>query len=151
MRNKKDIIDYEFGGWPIYKMSLCEILKDLGAVEIDGNLIFTNSKSLEQIYPIVVTDDGSGYGVDEQFVSSVSRIDDKVILFRNREINNIELWESGQFKPYDIVTIIDSSPDVFIVKDIKKEGGYLYYFCTNYDDDRENLWIKSDLLTFVKN
>lgn len=40
MQKKEDLIDYDFQGWPIFRMNLREILLALGAREEDGKLFF---------------------------------------------------------------------------------------------------------------
>lgn len=71
MRKTKDIVCYDFQGWPEYKMNLREILLELGGQQ-DGNFIkFPSDAPLMDIYPRILVDDGMGYGVDENVIVSV--------------------------------------------------------------------------------
>ena len=42
MKNKENIIGFDFQGWPIYKITIREMLKQLGAIERDGWIGFEN-------------------------------------------------------------------------------------------------------------
>lgn len=72
MTRDEDIISYDFQGWPNYKMTLREILVELGAVIKDGVIGFTNDNPVLDIYPKVLHDDGMGYGVDPQYITEIA-------------------------------------------------------------------------------
>jgi hypothetical protein len=60
MRKTKDIVCYDFQGWPEYKMNLREILLALGGQQ-DGDFIkFPSDAPLMDIYPRILVDDGMG-------------------------------------------------------------------------------------------
>lgn len=68
MNRDDNIIAYDFQGWPYHKMNLKEILLALGG-KIDGDSIsFDLHHPLLDVYPMVYTDDGMGYYVDESFI-----------------------------------------------------------------------------------
>lgn len=85
------------GGWPIYALTLKEILTQLG-FEINKtndiiylNLNETNNKLLGS-YPILLEDDGMGYGINPQFITLV----DKEIYEEectNSKLNVFNLWK----------------------------------------------------------
>lgn len=84
MKTINDLISTEvMGGWPIYKMNLREILLALG-LENDGTYlkIHANDPILD-IYPQKLTDDGMGYGTDEQWICDIDV---------NKEDNYINVW-----------------------------------------------------------
>lgn len=93
---EKDQINFDSQGWPIYKMNLREILESLGGKEIDGKIVFDSNSPLMDIYPIIVVDDGMGYGVDENYIVEVSADTEVeggyITIFREKE----EKKEYGQ-------------------------------------------------------
>lgn len=72
----RNIIGIDFQGWPIYKMSLREILLDLGAEVIkvgdQSFLALNNEDKLLDAFPRVLEDDGMGYGVNERLITSAN-------------------------------------------------------------------------------
>lgn len=86
MQKKEDLIDYDFQGWPIFRMNLREILLALGAREEDGKLFFDLSSSAMDLYPRVLRDDGMGYGVDDSYIieASISSDNSYINIFRER-------------------------------------------------------------------
>ena len=68
---KEDIIDFDFQGWSVYKMSIRSILKSFGFECEDGKWIIDDADPTLDIYPCVLEDDGMGYGVNEQCITSV--------------------------------------------------------------------------------
>lgn len=61
-------IGKDFQGWPTYAMTLREILLDLGCeTDENGNVIFKNQELLDS-YPILLRDDGMGYGVNPRLI-----------------------------------------------------------------------------------
>ena len=68
---KEDIIDFDFQGWPVYKMNIRSILKSLGFECDGGKWVIDDADPTLDIYPGVLEDDGMGYGVNEQCITSV--------------------------------------------------------------------------------
>ena len=68
---KEDIIDFDFQGWPVYKLNIRSILKSFGFECEDGKWIIDDADPTLDIYPCVLEDDGMGYGVNEQCITSV--------------------------------------------------------------------------------
>ena len=86
MTRDEDIIAYEvMGDCPVYKMNVREILEALGGKVKNNKIIFDLSNPIMELYPITVTDDGMGYGVDEEFITEVNYGDDFVTIFREKE------------------------------------------------------------------
>lgn len=72
----KVLLDFDWQGWPIYAQKLKEILLELG-FEDDGEKIYLKhdekNDALLESYPRILTDDGMGYGVSEEYVSEVDK------------------------------------------------------------------------------
>ena len=68
---KEDIIDFDFQGWPVYKLNIRSILKSFGFECEDGKWIIDDADPTLDIYPCVLEDDGMGYGVNGQCITSV--------------------------------------------------------------------------------
>ena len=68
---KEDIIDFDFQGWAVYKLNIRSILKSFGFECEDGKWIIDDADPTLDIYPCVLEDDGMGYGVNEQCITSV--------------------------------------------------------------------------------
>lgn len=95
MRKTEDIVCYDFQGWPEYKMNLREILLALGGQQDDDFIKFPSDAPLMDIYPRILTDDGMGYGVDENVIVSVD-IDPQneyINIFRERKPTDKEQEE----------------------------------------------------------
>ena len=59
----------DFQGWPIYGLTLREVLKELGFETKDGLFSISDDSEILDAYPRLLEDDGMGYGVDEQFLT----------------------------------------------------------------------------------
>lgn len=88
MHRKEDIICTDFQGWPVYKMTVREILESLGLkkqYKEDGSLLWAieDSNPVLDIYPRTLEDDGMGYGVNKKYVVSadVSEIYNYINIF----------------------------------------------------------------------
>lgn len=66
--NKEKLVGYDFQGWPIFKMTLKEMLLGLGGKEEDNKIIFDVNDPSMKIYPSILEDDGMGYGVNKQCI-----------------------------------------------------------------------------------
>lgn len=67
-RDKEALVGYDFQGWPIFKMTLKEVLLGLGGKEEDGKIIFDANDPSMNVYPTLLEDDGMGYGVNQQCI-----------------------------------------------------------------------------------
>lgn len=109
MRTEEDIIGYDFQGWPIYKMTLEEILLSLGAEEKDGFIGFPKDSKNLSIYPIRLYDDGMGYGVDEQFITEADVVDNSFIyIFTDKKWPDKELEKERREQKEFIENIYDN-------------------------------------------
>ena len=67
-------IGTDFQGWPINAMTLREIIKKLGityTLDNGDEIIRSDRKHLLDAYPIILEDDGMGYGVNPQYITIV--------------------------------------------------------------------------------
>lgn len=62
------ILGNDFQGWPIKAQTLREILDELG-IEIKS----ISNPELLDCYPLLLQDDGMGYGVDPMFITEVDK------------------------------------------------------------------------------
>lgn len=72
MKNKENIIGFDFQGWPIYKITIREMLKQLGAIERDGWIGFENDSKILDLFPVTFEDDSMAYGVNPQYITLVN-------------------------------------------------------------------------------
>lgn len=86
MERDEDIIEYDFQGWPIYKMNLKELLLALGGKDDGDSISFDIHSPLMGVYPMVYIDDGMGYYVDDSYIvwAGVSEDDKSIRLQRAR-------------------------------------------------------------------
>lgn len=82
MNKSKQIIGVDFQGWPIYKMSYRDILDAIGFTEVDGKYQISADASVLDTCPMILDDDGMGYGVNQRYITCVSS---EQILFADNE------------------------------------------------------------------
>lgn len=68
---EEDIIDFDFQGWPVYKLNIRSILESFGFECECGKWVIDDADPTLDIYPCVLEDDGMGYGANEQCITSV--------------------------------------------------------------------------------
>jgi hypothetical protein len=61
-------IGTDFQGWPINAMTLREILEQLGIMSLDD---VTANHPLLDAYPVILEDDGMGYGINPKYITTV--------------------------------------------------------------------------------
>ena len=102
---KENIIGIDFQGWPIYKLTIRDIIEQLGfqKIENEGNIYWKieDNNPILDISPDVLTDDGMGYGVDlkriiecEQLFDNNGKIE-KINIFIDKEdekISQVDLY-----------------------------------------------------------
>ena len=72
MKERKDLIGYDFQGWPIFKQNLREILLNLGGKVENNKLVFDLDNPYLKAYPRTLIDDGMGYGINKSYITEVS-------------------------------------------------------------------------------
>jgi hypothetical protein len=64
-------IGIDFQGWPVNAMTLREIIDELGityTLDNGDEIIRNDKKHLLDAYPVVLEDDGMGYGVNPKYI-----------------------------------------------------------------------------------
>jgi hypothetical protein len=64
-------ISYDFQGWPMNALTLWEILEKLGFKKEGNKVVGEVSEDLLNAYPVLLEDDGMGYGVNQQYIIEV--------------------------------------------------------------------------------
>lgn len=68
-------IGTDFQGWPVYALTLREILNRLGFEEDTETITLIKSEEANRLldsYPQLLEDDGMGYGVNAEYITEVS-------------------------------------------------------------------------------
>ena len=74
---ENDVIYFDFQGWPVYRLTLEDIIKNSGLFTYDPDKKVYYIKADDPrlgIYPTTLEDDGMGYGVNEKFVTECSYV-----------------------------------------------------------------------------
>lgn len=64
-------IGIDFQGWPVKAMTLRDVLYDLGVIYTLDNgdqILRSDRKHILDAYPVVLEDDGMGYGVNPKYI-----------------------------------------------------------------------------------
>ena len=98
--NKENIIGIDFQGWPIYKLTIRDILERLGfqKMENEGNIYWRieDNNQILNISPNILTDDGMGYGIDLKRIIGCENLFDEngnldgINIFIDNEDENID-------------------------------------------------------------
>lgn len=98
--NKENIIGIDFQGWPIYKLTIRDIIEQFGFQKIknEGNIYWRieDNNPILDISPNVLTDDGMGYGVDLKRIIDCDKLFDEngnldgINIFIDNEDENID-------------------------------------------------------------
>ena len=98
--SKENIIGIDFQGWPIYKLTIRDIIEQLGfqKIENEGNIYWRieDNNSILDISPDVLTDDGMAYGVDLKRIIDCDKLFDEngnlegINIFIDNEDENID-------------------------------------------------------------
>lgn len=144
MKRKEDIISYEvMGGWPIYKMSIREIIEKLGFELKDNKWQIDDNNPILDVYPKKLQDDGMGYGVNEEQIIEVSTGEYKNELFCNiftePKLKNVEMWNISKFYYGAVVLKKDDKTKYFITEIDKNENNSLKYLCIYINENNEKI------------
>ena len=64
-------ITRDFQGWPVYMITLKDILQQLHFKEDDEKFYIEKSNQLLNAYPRTLEDDGMAYGINEEYITEV--------------------------------------------------------------------------------
>ena len=128
---KKDdkIIGFDFQGWPVRKITLGEIIESIGFRKCDRDgaeyYEMRADSPIFGVYPIVLEDDGMGYGSNERFVTEIEANDKTgdnhyLSIFAEKAIPNMEMWYDNFILPF--TTIEYKGEEVTLVEAINVEG-----------------------------
>lgn len=59
-------------------------MDELGLVDENGEVHIKSDNPILDVFPIRVCDDGMGYGIDDQYFTSASYTDEKIIFFTEK-------------------------------------------------------------------
>lgn len=76
-------ISYDFQGWPMNALTLWEILEKLGFKKEGNKVVGEVSEDLLNAYPVLLEDDGMGYGINQQYIIEV----DNNNIYNNSELH----------------------------------------------------------------
>ena len=65
-------INTDFQGWPIYALTLEDILTNLKVKKTDEGWFISKDNPYLDKYPRVLEDDGMGYGINLKYISEAS-------------------------------------------------------------------------------
>jgi hypothetical protein len=122
MKNKENIIGFDFQGWPVRKLTLEEILVKLGARLNPETCMYEIDKSLVETTPTVYTDDGMGYGVNEAYIVDADRNEaDECTVWIDAADKNIDIYLEDEVYPG--MSIVTPESRMYVVETYVPETG----------------------------
>ena len=122
MKNKENIIGFDFQGWPVRKLTLEEILVKLGARLNPETCMYEIDKSLVETIPTVYTDDGMGYGVNEAYIVDADRNEaDECTVWIDAADKNIDIYLKDEVYPG--MSIVTPESRMYVVETYVPETG----------------------------
>ena len=133
--NNEKIIAFDFQGWPLEKMSFKDILLKLGAVyNLNTNKYEIEKTDKLDTYPVVLEDDGMGYGVNPQYI---------VEMEAPGEIFNSQIWLSHKDEYIDIYLEDEVQPGMYVMS--PGNVWYQVYKYTETNGGEYHLWEVKDV------
>lgn len=136
MIDKKNVINFDFQGWPIEKMFVREFVKNLGFV-LNPETNKWELPDTDQVMnaPIVtLEDDGMGYGVREMYITEM-HVSDGVnageqgkicYAFREKEISYPSVWLEHHVHPGMSVTLEGDDTEWILVDIDETDDGFVF-------------------------
>ena len=122
MKNKENIIGFDFQGWPVRKLTLEEIFVRLGAHLNPETYMYEIDKSLVETIPTVYTDDGMGYGVNEAYIVDADRNEaDECTVWIDAADKNIDTYLKDEVCPG--MSIVTPESRMYVVETYVPETG----------------------------
>ena len=101
-KEKENIINFDFQGWPEFKMSVKDIIKRIGGKlnEETNKWEIPNEGWLTQC-PTIFHDDGMGYGTNPEYIIAVNvdKIEQSCNVWADKKLDNVELYAEIGFYP----------------------------------------------------
>lgn len=154
---KENIVNFDFQGYPEFKMSIKDIIEKLGAVynKETNKWEIPNEEWLE-CFPMIVEDDGMGYGVNEQYIIDVDvdKIGNTCNIWADKKLDNVELYTETRFYPGSFFKINDKEyyvneicyADIEHTKCIVRSMEWIYKETT---DENGNIKIENPVGAYV--
>ena len=99
---KENIINFDFQGWPEFKMSMKDIIERIGGKlnEKTNKWEIPNKDWMVQ-YPTILHDDGMGCGVNAEYIVdiNVDNISQTCNIWADKKLDNVELYAATGFYP----------------------------------------------------
>jgi len=99
---KENIVNFDFQGWPEFKMSIKDIIERIGGElnEETNKWEIPNEGWLVQC-PTILHDDGMGYGVNPEYIVDINfdLIEQTCNIWADKKLDNIELYVKTGFYP----------------------------------------------------
>lgn len=99
---KENIINFDFQGWPEFKMSIKDIIERFGGKlnEETNKWEIPNEDWMTQC-PTILHDDGMGYGTDQEYIIeiNVDKIEQTCNIWTDKKLDNVELYAETGFYP----------------------------------------------------
>ena len=108
-------IGNDFQGWPINTYTLRNILKMLGFEEADGKISMNADNELLDAYPMLLEDDGMGYGVRPEYITEVDTetydVDVNTINYNVGEDPKLDIEEVVQRETIKVFNVFRDVPE----------------------------------------
>lgn len=112
-------IGTDFQGWPVYALTLREILNRLGFEEDTETITLIKGEEANRLldsYPYLLEDDGMGYGVMAEYITEAnSDIWEKKVLSVDYEVNNndnsLDVKKVTKEKTINVFTMFREAPE----------------------------------------
>ena len=101
----KNIIGIDWQCWPIYKLTLRDILLQLGAKIVDDRIGFNIDDQILNIFPVKLEDDGMGYGINPQFITCAD-------YYNLENKSGINFWAETQHPQEEIDSFVKESKEL---------------------------------------
>lgn len=99
-------IGFDFQGWPVKIMTWRDVIMGIGGYVENGKLMIDNDSKILDAYPLLLEDDGMGYGVSPEYIVDTDyEIWDKEIMAAEETINEKENKIEREFKAVTIPVV----------------------------------------------
>lgn len=151
MNNKDNIINFDFQGWPVEKTNMREIINNIfhpETIEVNGKkyiAIPEDSEILNQ-FPLILEDDGMGYGVHEQYITETRTNEDgSIVMFRDSKDEFLDIYLKNDVQPYSILTIDGEDWEIQYILEVNGVICFRLYKWITDDETGEVTYIMKNL------
>ena len=99
---KENIINFDFQGWPEFKMSMRDIIERIGGkLNEETNKWEIPNKDWMVQCPTILHDDGMGCGVNAEYIIDINidNISQTCNIWADKKLDNVELYAETGFYP----------------------------------------------------